>query len=78
MLKFLIILNLFYIFSAKLINDAWNLAYAGELSFSIALDVTLFLKCERNHIVWNPVFTLIDQIGRRIEISRVYHKFQVS
>nr|XP_036229920.1 aminopeptidase N isoform X2 [Bactrocera oleae]XP_036229921.1 aminopeptidase N isoform X2 [Bactrocera oleae] len=61
---------------AKLINDAWNLAYAGELSFSIALDVTLFLKCERNHIVWNPVFTLIDQIGRRIEISRVYHKFQ--
>ncbi|XP_050337748.1 aminopeptidase N [Bactrocera neohumeralis] len=61
---------------AKFIHDAWNLAYAGDLNFSIALDVTLFLQFERNHIVWNPVFTLIDQIGRRIEISRVHHKFQ--
>lgn len=61
-----------------MIHDAWNLAYAGDLSFSVALDVTLFLKFERNHMVWNPVFTLIDQIGRRIEISRVHNKFQVS
>ncbi|XP_054081884.1 aminopeptidase N isoform X2 [Zeugodacus cucurbitae] len=61
---------------AKLINDAWNLAYAGDLAFSIALDVTLFLKSERNPVVWNPLFTLIDEISRRIEISRVHHKFQ--
>nr|XP_041632340.1 endoplasmic reticulum aminopeptidase 2 [Drosophila kikkawai] len=39
--------------------------------------MTLFIKTERNHIVWNPVFTFIDQIGRRIEMSSVYKKFEL-
>ncbi|KAM3958535.1 aminopeptidase N [Aphomia sociella] len=51
---------------AKLLHDAWNLAYAGELSFATAFNMTLFLKDERNHIVWDPVFTMIDHIGRHI------------
>ncbi|XP_059049686.1 aminopeptidase N [Achroia grisella] len=51
---------------AKLLHDAWNLAYAGELSFATALNMTLFLKDEKNHIVWDPVFTMIDHIGRHV------------
>ncbi|KAH8241899.1 hypothetical protein KR038_003868, partial [Drosophila bunnanda] len=62
---------------AKLLHDAWNLAYAGDLNFETALNMTLFLKNERNHVVWNPVFTFIDQIGRRIEMSSVYKKFEL-
>ncbi|KAH8379861.1 hypothetical protein KR009_007687, partial [Drosophila setifemur] len=62
---------------AKLLHDAWNIAYAGDLSFSVALDMTLFMKNERNHIVWNPVFTFLDQIGRRIDISSVHKKFEL-
>ncbi|XP_076290269.1 aminopeptidase N isoform X1 [Lasioglossum baleicum] len=61
---------------AKLIHDAWNLAYAGELCFEIALNMTLSLKEERSHVVWEPVFMMIDHIGRRIEGTDVYPKFE--
>lgn len=63
---------------AKLMHDAWNLAFAGSLNFSSAFDMTLFLKFEKNHIVWNPVFTMIDHIGRHIDSSvDIYSKFEV-
>lgn len=61
---------------AKLLHDAWNLAYAGELCFGIAMNVTLFLKEERSHVVWEPVFTMIHHVGRRIEGLDVYLKFE--
>ncbi|CAH0725362.1 unnamed protein product, partial [Brenthis ino] len=51
---------------AKLLHDAWNLAYAGELSFATAFNMTLFMRQERHHLVWDPVFTMIDHIGRHI------------
>lgn len=62
--------------SAKLLHDAWNLAYAGNLSFATAFNMTLFLKNERNHLVWDPVFTFIDHIGRHIDMSPVHSKFE--
>lgn len=63
---------------AKLLHDAWNLAYAGDLSFATAFNMTLFMKYERDHLVWNPVFTFIDHIGRHIDMSKVHKKFEVS
>ncbi|XP_053603710.1 aminopeptidase N [Plodia interpunctella] len=60
---------------AKLLHDAWNLAYAGDLSFATALNMTLFLKDERHHLVWDPVFTMIDHIGRHI-CSCIHGKFR--
>lgn len=68
----------YFILRAKLLHDAWNLAYAGDLHFETALNMTLFMTSERNHVVWNPVFTFIDQVGRRIEMSSVHKKFEVS
>ncbi|XP_053699117.1 aminopeptidase N [Sabethes cyaneus] len=62
---------------AKLLHDAWNLAYAGDLSFATAFNMTLFMKYERNHLVWNPVFTLIDHIGRHIDMSAAHKKFEI-
>uniref|UniRef100_A0A182NAG4 Aminopeptidase n=1 Tax=Anopheles dirus TaxID=7168 RepID=A0A182NAG4_9DIPT len=62
---------------AKLLHDAWNLAYAGDLSFGTAFNMTLFMRYERNHLVWNPVFTLIDHIGRHIDMSAVHKKFEM-
>jgi aminopeptidase N len=59
-----------------LLHDAWNLAYAGDLSFATAFNMTLFMKYEREHLVWNPVFTLIDHIGRHIDMSAVHKKFE--
>ncbi|XP_012283052.1 aminopeptidase N [Orussus abietinus] len=61
---------------AKLLHDSWNLAYAGQLSFKIALDMTLFLRQERNHVVWQAAFTMFDHVGRRIERPDVYAKFE--
>ncbi|KAK9874641.1 hypothetical protein WA026_005467 [Henosepilachna vigintioctopunctata] len=61
---------------AKLLHDAWNLAYAGDLSFAIALNMTRFLKNERDHLAWDPVFTLIDHIGKNIETPEIHDKFQ--
>lgn len=63
-------------FRAKLLHDAWNLAYAGDLSFATAFNMTLFMKYEREHLVWNPVFTLIDHIGNHIDMSTVHKKFE--
>ncbi|XP_017846387.1 aminopeptidase N isoform X1 [Drosophila busckii] len=61
---------------AKLLHDAWNLAYAGNLSFATTFNMTLFMKSERDHIVWNSVFTFIDQIGRHIDVSIVHRQFE--
>lgn len=61
-----------------MLHDAWNLAYAGDLSFATAFNMTLFMKYEREHLVWNPVFTFIDHIGRHIDMSNVHKKFEVS
>lgn len=61
---------------AKVLHDAWNLAFAGELSFATALNMTLFLRSEKNHLVWDPVFTMIDHIDRHIWDIR--DKFNVS
>lgn len=60
-----------------MLHDAWNLAYAGDLSFATAFNMTLFMKFERDHLVWNPVFTFIDHIGRHIDMSNVHKKFEV-
>lgn len=62
---------------AKLLHDAWNLAYAGDLCFGTALNMTLFLKHEREYLAWDPIFTMIDHIGRHIDSSKVHNKFQV-
>ncbi|CAH4038188.1 unnamed protein product [Pieris brassicae] len=60
---------------AKLLHDAWNLAFAGELSFATALNMTLFLNYEKDRLVWEPVFTMIDHIGRHI-CSCIKEKFR--
>lgn len=70
--------DMLILFRAKLLHDAWNLAYAGDLSFATAFNMTLFMRYERNHIAWNPVFTFIDHIGRHIDMSSVHKKFEVS
>lgn len=61
---------------AKLLHDAWNLAYGGHLSFATAFNMTLFMRNERNHLVWNPIFTMIDHIGRHIDMSTAHKKFE--
>ncbi|XP_068631174.1 endoplasmic reticulum aminopeptidase 2 [Battus philenor] len=51
---------------AKVLHDAWNLAFAGELSFATAFNMTLFLQYEETDVVWDPVFTMINHLDRHI------------
>ncbi|XP_048524273.1 aminopeptidase N [Dendroctonus ponderosae] len=61
---------------AKLLHDAWNLAYAGDLNITIALNMTLFLRNERDYLAWDPVFTMIDHIGKHIDDLLVCRQFE--
>jgi hypothetical protein len=63
---------------AKLLHDAWNLAYAGELDMVTALNMTLFLERETEPAVWEVMFTMIDHLGRRISGTDAGLKFEVS
>jgi hypothetical protein len=62
---------------AKLLHDAWNLAYAGELDIATALNMTLFLEQETELAVWEAMFTMIDHLGRRIGGTNAGLKFEV-
>jgi hypothetical protein len=63
---------------AKLLHDAWNLAYGGELDMATALNMTLFLERETDPLVWEVMFTMIDHFGRRISGTDAGIKFEVS
>ncbi|KAJ4429177.1 hypothetical protein ANN_26180 [Periplaneta americana] len=59
----------------KLLHDAWNLALGGELDFSTALDMTLFLLNETEPAVWDVMFTMIEHTGQHIRRTRVEDKY---
>ncbi|XP_067015197.2 aminopeptidase N [Anabrus simplex] len=59
----------------KLLHDAWNLAYAGELHFGAALNMTLFLRTEKEQPVWEAFFTMVDHVGRHISGTEAGRKF---
>nr|CAD7255953.1 unnamed protein product [Timema shepardi] len=61
---------------AKLLHDSWNLAFAGELNFASALNMTLFLKYEKEFKVWDAMFTMIDHISRQTDGTEAGLKFE--
>nr|CAD7452807.1 unnamed protein product [Timema tahoe] len=61
---------------AKLLHDSWNLAFAGELNFASALNMTIFLKYEKEFKVWDAMFTMIDHISRQTDGTEAGLKFE--
>ncbi|XP_069676743.1 aminopeptidase N-like isoform X2 [Periplaneta americana] len=61
---------------AKLLHDAWNLAYGGELNIATALNMTLFLEHEQKLPVWEVTFTMISHLGRRVSGTAAGLKFE--
>lgn len=63
---------------AQLINDAWNLVKAGELSVGVALPSLEYLDTESDYVPWvsamNEVGYLSDMLGE----TEAYGDFQVS
>lgn len=47
---------------AQLLDDAFNLALADVISYTTALDLTLYLKYEREYVPWSAVLSELDYI----------------
>ncbi|PSN54261.1 hypothetical protein C0J52_08613 [Blattella germanica] len=46
---------------SKLLYDAWNMAYFGELDMETALKMSSYLSKETSKVVWEPFLNLINE-----------------
>ncbi len=62
---------------AGLINDAFSLARANQLSYDIAFNLTAYLHKERDYVPWAAFFDAIDFIDGMLATSDSYGLLQV-
>lgn len=63
---------------AQLIDDALNLARAGKLDYSIALDVTSYLAHETEYLPWKAAFNALQYLDDMLIKTQGYDKFRVN
>ncbi|XP_031788192.1 aminopeptidase Ey isoform X1 [Nasonia vitripennis] len=62
---------------AQLIDDALNLARAGRLDYSTALDVTSYLAHETEYLPWKAALTAMSFLDNMLVKFQGYDKFRV-
>lgn len=62
---------------AQLIDDALNLARAGKLDYSIALDVTSYLAHETEYLPWKAAFNALQYLDDMLIKTQGYDKFRL-
>lgn len=62
---------------AQLLDDALNLARAGKLPYSLALDLTLYLEQEKDYIPWAAALTALSFLDRRLTNNEGHDDFKV-
>lgn len=62
---------------AQLINDAMNLARADILDYTVALDVTKYLKHEKDYVPWKTAIKDLLYIDSMLTYSSDYHLMKV-
>ena len=62
---------------AALIDDAFNLGRAGELSQTIALDITLYLVKETEYVPWKVATSALRYLDVMLCKTGAYGSFQV-
>ncbi|CAG9772964.1 unnamed protein product [Ceutorhynchus assimilis] len=62
---------------AQMIDDAMNLAFAGYLSYDIALNVTLYLTNEREYVPWKAAITNLQFLHKMFIRSGYFDKFKI-
>ncbi|XP_075149879.1 glutamyl aminopeptidase-like isoform X1 [Haematobia irritans] len=60
---------------AHLINDAFALADAGQLDYSIALDLSKYLESELNYVPWNVAASRLSGIKNLLYYTDMYRDF---
>lgn len=68
--------NIHYLNRAALIDDAFNLARAGEQDFDIALDLMLYLGKETDYAVWTTVSDLLILLEKYHRGHSSYSQFE--
>ena len=62
---------------AQIIDDVLNIARAGLLKYEIALEVTLYLKNEREYLPWAAALSGIEYIDEMLKGTTSYGDFKV-
>jgi len=61
---------------AQIINDAWSLSRAGQLSTNIALHTLDYLDQELDYVPWQAAWQQFDYLNMMIRRTELYGKFQ--
>jgi len=70
--------NIHLLNRAQLLDDSLNLARAGVLKYSTALDLTTYLKNETDFIPWISYFRALTFLNSRLTGTKDYENFQVT
>ena len=62
---------------AALLNDAFNLAKAGEMSQAIALDITLYLRNETQLLPWESATAALSYLDDMLSKTGAYGSLKV-
>jgi len=63
---------------AQILDDSLNLARAGVLKYSTALDLTKYLENETDFIPWVSYFTALTFLNSRLTGTQDYDNFKVT
>jgi aminopeptidase N len=63
---------------AQLLDDSLNLARAGVLNYSTALDLTTYLERETDFIPWVSYFRALTFLNSRLTGTEDYDNFKVT
>jgi hypothetical protein len=69
--------NIHLLNKAQLLDDSLNLARAGVLNYSTALDITTYLKRETDFIPWISYFRALTFLNSRLTETKDYDNFKV-
>jgi hypothetical protein len=62
---------------AQLLDDALNLARAGKLEYSLALQVTEYLQHDNDYIPWAAALNAFSFLNRRLTDDQGHEDFKV-
>lgn len=70
-------INILPLNRAQLLDDALNLARAGKLPYSLALELTLYLEHDEDYIPWVATLNALSFLDRRLTDNEGYDNFKV-